>query len=74
MLTSQDKSSVLRQIGDLKLHNEKMKDHLNAIQLLMVDDNNSRLKDESFANELENLTKSIDSVESSIGSMEGKLI
>lgn len=73
MLTDKDRSHVLSQIKDLKSYNEKMKEHLSAIQLLMVENNDSRIKEQSVANELTSLTDQIDSITSSISAMERKL-
>lgn len=74
MINNNYKSDVLSQISDLRLCHDKIQEHLTAIELLMVDTNNSRVKDPAVFKELTTLTKQIDSVSNSIASMEKKLM
>lgn len=67
------KKDVLDQVNSLKSCSDKIKEHLNAIELLMVDSNNSRTKNSSISQELESLTKHVTSVDRSISSIEGSL-
>lgn len=73
MENNMDAKNVARQINELKAYNDKIKECLSAIQLLVVDDNNGRLKDSSFKNELDYLSNQIDSISDSIQNMERNL-
>lgn len=74
MESKKDKQSVLNQINELKIHSDSIQECLSAIQLLMVDNNNSRIKDNSLKDELNNLAKQINSISSSINSIEEQLM
>ncbi|MBU5677991.1 hypothetical protein KQI88_16350 [Alkaliphilus sp. MSJ-5] len=73
MENNKDKEHVIDQMNQLKMHNDKIKECLSAIQLLMVDNNNSRIKDESVTNELDNLSKQVNSISTSINTIERSL-
>ncbi len=73
MKSDRDKTSVLDQISNLKTCNNKIRENLNAIQLIMVDNNYSRIKDPSVSDDLAQLMKQADSMSDSIDNMEQKL-
>ncbi|MCC5910142.1 MAG: hypothetical protein JJT76_06860 [Clostridiaceae bacterium] len=73
MENPKDKKQLSAQLHQLKLINERSKEYLSAMELLMVDDNNSRLKDGQLRKEVENITTSINAVSESISSLENVL-
>ncbi len=74
MINDRDKKSVLYQINNLKLCSDKMKENLSAIRLLMIDNNYGRTKDPSVSDELAQLIRQVESMSSSIDSMEKRLM
>jgi len=68
-----DKLNLMGQMNQLKDYNDKIKECLSAIQLIAVDDNNSRVKDESLKLELENLSNQVSSMSTSINAIEKNL-
>ncbi len=68
-----DKKNVASQISELKFHNDKIKECLAAIELLVVDNNNSRIKDKSLKNELNDLSNQINSISDSINNIQRSL-
>lgn len=74
MIDKNYRSDVLSQLSDLKLCKDEIKEHLTAIELLMVDSNESRVKNPSVSDELTSLTIQIDRVSNSIDAMEKKLM
>lgn len=74
MINDRDKKSVLYQINNLKLCSDKMRENLSAIQLLMIDNNYGRTKDPSVSDELAQLIRQVESMSSSIDTMEKRLM
>jgi uncharacterized protein YeeX (DUF496 family) len=68
-----DQMSVSDQISSLKVCNNKIRENLSSIQLLMASNDYGRIKDHSASNELENLIKQVDSLADSIDAFEKKL-
>lgn len=68
-----DARNVMNQINELKVYNDKIKECLSAIQLILVDNNNGRLKDQSLKSELDNLSNQIHSISNSIDNIERNL-
>ena len=54
-----DVKAIQQQLNLLMENNQRSKDYLSAIQLLMVDDNNGTLKDSSLATNFNNLSTKI---------------
>ncbi|HZK56966.1 MAG TPA: hypothetical protein VFD17_01545 [Clostridia bacterium] len=73
MKIDEDRMRVLDQINNLKLCNNKIRENLSAIQLLMASNDFGRVKDHSVSNELESLIEQVDSLSGSIDSIEEKL-
>jgi|GEM_PF-6806955 len=59
MENKRDVKAIQQQLNLLKENNQRSKDYLSAIQLLMVDDNNGTLKDLSLATNFDNLSTKI---------------
>lgn len=66
MNNNRDKSALKQQISLLRNHQTKVHEYLSAIELLVVDDNNSRVKDPQFKNELQQLTSKVSAVTAEI--------
>ena len=73
MKIDEDRIRVLDQINNMKLCNNKIRENLSSIQLLMASNDYGRVKDHSVSGELESLIKQVDSLSSSIDAMEEKL-
>lgn len=73
MKIDEDRIRVLDQISNLKLCNNKIRENLSAIQLLMASNDFGRVKDHSVSDELESLIEQVDSLSGSIDSIEEKL-
>jgi len=73
MDNKKDKTHLMGQMNQLKEYSDKIKECLSAIQLIAVDDNNSRVKDESLKTELENLSNQVSSISTSINTIEKRL-
>jgi len=73
MNNRKDKTHVMDQMNQLKEYNDKIEECLSAIELIAVDNNNSRVKDESLKNELKNLSNHVSSIYTSINSIEKSL-
>jgi len=73
MDNKKDKTHLMGQMNQLKEYNDKIKECLSAIQLIAVDDNNSRVKDESLKAELDNLSNQVSSMSTSINTIEKSL-
>lgn len=74
MENRKDVKYVIDQVNELKMHNDKIKDCLSAIELLIIDNNNSRIKDKSLTNEFNSLSKQVNSISESINAIEKNLI
>lgn len=74
MKSDRDQKSVLDQISNLKLCNNKIRENLSSIQLLMASNDYGRIKDHSVSSELESLIEQVDSLSSSIDAIEEKLM
>ncbi len=74
MHSDRDHKSVLDQISSLKVCNNKIRENLNSIQLLMASNDYGRIKDHSVSNELESLIKQVNSLSNSIDAIEEKLM
>lgn len=74
MHSDRDHKSVLDQISSLKVCNNKIRENLNSIQLLMASNDYGRIKDHSVSNGLESLIKQVNSLSNSIDAIEEKLM
>ncbi|SDL21398.1 DNA replication initiation control protein YabA [Natronincola ferrireducens] len=68
-----DIQSIADQLDALKKNIDKSKEHLSALEMLMVDNNNGRLKSEGLGDELQELNNSIDSLTRNVQALERKL-
>ncbi len=68
-----DIDNLSKQIYELRTKIDKSQEHLFAIEMLLVDNNNSQLKDGRFTNDLEELDKSFESLLENIQALESKL-
>ena len=66
MENKNDVKSIKLQLSLLKENNQRSKDYLSAIQLLMVDDNNGTLKDPRLSTNFDNLSTKINHLSSEI--------
>ncbi|AKL97016.1 hypothetical protein CACET_c35850 [Clostridium aceticum] len=73
MQNSKDINNISNQLQELKKNLNKSGEYLSAIEMLLVDDNNGRLKDGDLANEFETLTNSMATVSRSIEDLQKKL-
>ena len=74
MENDRSRKNVLDQISNLRICNDKIRENLSSIQLLMADSNYGRIKDSSVSNELKGLIKQVDSLSHSIDDIEKKLM
>lgn len=74
MISDKNRETVMDQISSLKICSDKIRENLSSIQLLMADNNYSRIKEHSISNELTGLIKQVDSLTHSIDAMEKKLM
>ncbi|KAB3535508.1 hypothetical protein F8154_06080 [Alkaliphilus pronyensis] len=63
-----DYDSIKDQLDLIRSNNTKTQEALSAIQLLMVDNNNGRVKDPRLISELQALTNTINSLSDDISS------
>lgn len=73
MDNKKDKKHIANRIQMLKEYSAKIKECLSEVELIAVDNNNSRVKDESLKKELENLSSQINSISTSINTIEDNL-
>ncbi|AOY75067.1 hypothetical protein [Clostridium formicaceticum] len=73
MQNSKDIDNISNQLRELKKNIDRSQEYLSALEMLMVDDNNGRLKDADLAHEFKTLTNSIASVSKNIEVLEKKL-
>lgn len=59
MENNKDIKAIQQQLSLLKENNRRSQEYLSAIQLLMVDDNNSTLKDHGLSTNFDNLSTKI---------------
>ncbi|SET54880.1 hypothetical protein SAMN05660297_02725 [Natronincola peptidivorans] len=69
----QDKSNITSQLNELERNVDKSKEYLSALEMLMVDDNNGRLKDTGLSNELQQLNNAISSISKNIQTLKNKI-
>lgn len=68
-----DVEIISKQLNALKQNIDQSKEHLSAVEMLMVDDNNSRLKDKRLFDDFQQLNSSFESLINSIKALENKL-
>ncbi|SNS39989.1 hypothetical protein SAMN05446037_100984 [Anaerovirgula multivorans] len=68
-----DVEIISKQLNALKQNIDQSKEHLSAVEMLMVDDNNSRLKDKRLFDDFQQLNASFESLMNSIKALENKL-
>lgn len=68
-----DIENISQQLKDLKEHIYKSKEYLFALEMTLVDGNNSRLKDSKFAGDIQELDSSFENLQANIKSLENKL-
>ncbi len=73
MENRRDAEALVTQFDLFKNHNEKTKEYLSAIQLLMVDDNNGRVKDPTFSRDIESINNRVNDLNREIDSIMNKM-
>ncbi len=70
METKPDLHQIMHHISIMKDSNSSIRENLNSINLLMVDENNSRVKDAGIAVEIKNLENKVREMSAAISRME----
>lgn len=73
MENHKDIENISKQLNKLKRNIDASKEQLSAMEMLMVDNNNGRLKDKTFANDFQQLNSSFESLMNSVKTLEKKL-
>lgn len=68
-----DIENITKQLNALKKNIDQSKEHLYAMEMLLVDNNNSRLKDKKLYDDFQQLDHSFASLVNNIQALEDKL-
>ena len=69
----EDIKNISRQLSELKKNIDQSKEQLFAMEMILVDNNNGRLKDKRLADDFQRLDHSFESLMNNIKSLENKL-